>query len=84
MGLWDGTNAAAGSPRESPDYFPTPEKLSGTSGMSPRVYFAAWDGVSSLTDSGLLSPLASETKARAELGSDLISCTLIPLVLPWA
>lgn len=33
---------------------------------------------------GLMLPsLASETKARAELGTDLISCTLILLVLPW-
>lgn len=50
MGLRDGINAAAESLRESPDCFPTLEKLSGTSGMSPRVYFATCDGVSSLTD----------------------------------
>lgn len=89
MGLWDGANAAAESPSESPEYFSTPEKLSGTSGMSPTVYFATCDGVCSLTDSGAVKGLVypslpSETKVRAELGTDLICCTLILLVFPRA
>lgn len=50
MGLWDGSNAAAESPSESPDYFSTPEQLSGTSGMPPTDYFATCGGVCFLTD----------------------------------